>query len=404
MKKRIAVLLNSIEPLFLPRKEQRALWGVVCDKSQLYSFAQKHCSFPLIPITYKRERPLATLEEMIRGTDLTERLKRADITAIVVPHRSSGALVRWARAHGIELLGTPDTQQRFLEDKRSFDRLLRQFNVPVPERVMPATLSQFANRRLVVQQRDSFGGFGTRFCFGKDIAAKDISSRMLVRKYIPGIPAGISIFMDGNGNYFCSAIRRQCFSISKSAPDAFIGIQWIPTHTLSRQTVVRINEMIPALIGLLSAERFIGVANIDFIIARDGVFVLECNPRFSSATPQIIMHPDLTPHPNPWRFLLNAFCNIPNQKIHNASLPHSTYRGALLDVDVHGSVALSATPPLRQRPFFLFHELPKTAHLIAGDTLCVIIHDEALFSSQGTYTPRARSLIKACYREFSLQP
>lgn len=404
MKKRIAVLLSSIEPLFLPRKEQQALWGVVCNKSQLHSFARKHCSFSLISVEYKKERPLATLEEMIHGTNLTDQLKRTNITALVVPHRSSDVLVRWARANDIELLGTPDTQQRFLEDKRSFDRLLRRCNVPTPERVMPSTLFQFANRRLVVQQSASFGGFGTRFCFGKDITPKDFSSRMLVREYISGTPAGISIFMDGDGNYFSSAIRRQCFLRAKGVPDAFIGIQWIPTHTLSRRTVIRINEMIPALIRLLSAERFVGVANIDFIIAPDGVFVLECNPRFSSATPQIIMRPHLTPHPNPWRFLLNAFCKIPNQKIHSSSLPQSTYRGALLDVDVRNSIILSTPPPLGPRPFFLFHELPQRTRLVAGDTLCVIIHDEALFSSRGTYSPRARAFIKTCYREFLFQP
>ncbi|MBI4253144.1 ATP-grasp domain-containing protein [Candidatus Uhrbacteria bacterium] len=403
-KKKIAVFLNSIEPLFLPKEEQRALWGIVCDKSPLHSFANMRCSFSLLPIAYKKKRPLSTVEEMIRGTNLTATLKRASITAVVVPHRSSSILVRWARANGIELLGTNDAQQRFLEDKRSFDRLLRRFDVPVPERVMPSTLSRFTNRRLVVQKSASFGGFGTRFCFGKDITAKTITSRMLVREYIHGIPAGISIFMDGGGNYFCSAIRRQCFSLANGIPDAFIGIQWIPTHTLSERTIARINEMTKALIDLLSAERFIGVANIDFIISKSGVFVLECNPRFSSATPQIIMHPDLTPHSNPWRFLLNAFCNIPNQKIHNPSLPPSTYRGALLDVDVHHSVIVPIPPPLGPRPFFLFHELPRSAHLVAGDTLCVIMHDQPLFSSRGTYTPHARSLIKKCLREFSLQP
>ncbi len=419
MKQRIAAFLNDIGPAVLSRAEQKNLFGIVLSGCELEHFARSQCACPLIPISRTANAPLSSnedvLDDAILHTNLSEQLRRNAITAILVPaQQSSLRIVRWARDNGITLLGTPHSLQRTLEDKIKFDALMRRHGIRVP-----AKINSRGNIRVVLQKRSGCGGSGTTILRADDITRASANHNILIRKYIDGTPLGVSIIIDSDGNYFCSALRRQCFVINKNSPQ-LLGLQWVPTESFSKKSFASIEKMIAQLIQFFLSVRFIGVANIDFILAKDGAYVIECNPRFSGATPQVFSKKELTPHPHAWRFLLNALTHKKNTPFHDARIPFSAYSGSLTYIDAERKEAIFCDVPvgyymikdgvLRQcrkkvpRSFFLLHELPPGSSIIKkGETLCYVLTDEPLFSKDGQSPHETAQLRNACYNLFIRQ-
>lgn len=420
MAPRIAAFLNDIGPTVLPRTDQKNLFGIVSKGSQLERYARITCACPLIPITRKKNAPTSSnkdvLDDALLYTDLLEQLRHNGVDAILVPaQQSSLRIVRWAHDNSITLLGTPHALQRTLEDKITFDALMRKYGIFVPQKI-----TSEKNVLAVLQKRTGCGGSGTTILSARDIPRRSFTQNTLIRKHIDGTPLGISIVVDADGNYFCSALRRQCFFINKKNSPQLFGLQWMPTASFSKGSLSAIEHMTAQLINFFIDIHFVGVANIDFILAQDDAYVIECNPRFSGATPQVFSKRGLTSHPHAWRFLLNAFLHKKNSPFHDAHIPLSTYQGSLAYIDAEKKTIVSGSVPVgtytaddkgihvcqqkTRGSFFLLHELPKkTSTLKSGETICYILSDRPLFSKEGEATLETVRVQDACHNLF-IQP
>jgi predicted ATP-grasp superfamily ATP-dependent carboligase len=423
MKPRIAAFLNDIGPAVLSRADQKNLYGIVLKGSELERYARANLSCPLVPITRNTLAPQSSdenvLDDAILYTNLLTQLRKHSIDTVLVPaQQSSRRIVSWARDNHIALLQVPHALGRTLEDKIKFDALMRQHKVRVPPLVNTKKSGSKKNELVVLQKRSGCGGSGTTIVRRRDLSGKLATDSVLIRKYIDGIPLGISIVVDGDGNYFCSALRRQCLAMTEKNSPRLMGLQWMSKTWFSKKSLRIIKKMNDGLIRFFLDIHFVGVANIDFILARDAAYVIECNPRFSGATPQVFSKKQATPHPHPWRFLLNAFLDKKNAPFHDSSIPPSTYEGSLTYIDAEKKMTAAGDIPVGQhmihndelRPcqektpgsFFLLHELPCGFSTVKeGETLCYILSDEQLFSEGGVPTESTALLRSTCYKVFS---
>src|SRR3989339_254577 len=373
-----AIVINAIEPVFFTAKHLFQCSILVQEQTPLAEFAVANFSCQKL-IYFKAqaacEEPL-TFAEILAKTNLGEQLVAQQIKYLVVPHRSSIFIEQWAKKRGIELMVTPWSTQKRLEDKIYFDNLLKKYRLASPPTVNLAgrDLEKVNHKSYVVQKSGSYGLFGTKFMSASDLSAfrkkhlRQVSS-YLVREYLPGVPIGVTIFLDKAGNYFYAGLRRQCF-LNKKA------------------------------------------------------LVLECNPRLSSATPHIFAGLSLATNPNPWQFFLDTFWDKQQLTISDRRLPVSDFTGSLLDIDLAATGSLKQILPVgvysfkngrvkfvgqRMKIFFnhpdyflLFHELRQISALKRGATLCTILSNFPVFDLESGELNQAGKEIWSYFREMFL--
>ncbi|PIR92885.1 hypothetical protein COT99_03765 [Candidatus Falkowbacteria bacterium CG10_big_fil_rev_8_21_14_0_10_43_10] len=423
-KQKMALWLNMIEPIFLDKQNLAGCYIFVVKKSVLADFAAKN--YPAEKLIFLNGLETAagpSFHDIVFKTDLVSQLKQEGIKCLVIPHRSSEEIERWAKSNKIRLVVTPWKKQQQLEDKKYFDRLLKKFKIESPRTV--SAKDRLDNcKTYVVQEKNSFGMFGTKFYQPDKSPKLDIDYKnTLVREFLPGPSAGISIFIDADGNYFLSGLRRQCFTYKNGFPETFLGIQWLPDNFFPESTNKKIGLEIKKLIDSLLYSKFSGVANIDFLIHEGNPYVLECNPRLSSATPQIFSLAELTSGKNAWQFFLNTFQKIPNRGIKDNKLPRHNFSGSLLDIDVPAKTPIRKILPVGvyeaggrkikfvsedmrfftsgKNRFFLFHELSDTRVIDRDFTLATLISNLPLFNMKsGSLNHLGKKLYDYFKKEF----
>jgi ATP-grasp domain len=429
---RVAMLPRGLDGIFLPPVPGVEILALVQRDTPEEAWARR---------VYPPER---VLPYALRGRDLGPYPPTADLLArssidAVMRRSGAGALLlsascapetlAWAERHGVRLLMSDYRQQRRLEDKIAFDALLRRHGIPRPEGG-PVTLGRGdlpARGAMVIQVPDSMGGEGTFFARGPgDVEALvqrgslRRGERYLVRERIEGRPYGITIFV-APGLVALSAVRLQCYHPGAGAAGsrAFAGVQWIATQRLAPDLRRRIDATFLALGELLHRRRFFGFANVDFMVdARRRVFVIECNPRMSAATPQLLRDPSLISGVPTGALFLAGFTGPRRypRSFERRLMPASTYEGATLDL-VHtaeepaavardvpigrytlGDRRIALAGPgvraaLGPRRIFLFSFARKGQVCRRDDTLGTIVSDAPLHDREGEPIAAARRLL-----------
>lgn len=297
------------------------------------------------------------------------RLEHSDIGAVLRAHRVKSLLLSapcapgtraWAAREGVRLLMSDYADQRRFEHKGRFDRFLRTHGLPVPDRArIDWRRGSVVPLPAVVQQVESLGGEGTFFVRRpEDLAALVAAGRvargerLLARRLVPGEPFGITVFV-APGVVALSAVRRQCYFAAGAQRQSlsFAGIQWQPTDAQSPRLRATLETVFHRMGRLLHDRRFFGFANVDFMVDDDDeVAILECNPRMSAATPQLLRHPELAGGVPMGRLFLEGFRG-PRRYPSSPTLhplPRSTFAGATLDLvaaEATSAVAASLLPP-----------------------------------------------------------
>ena len=402
MNSRIAVFLNTIDPIFLPNKYKNNCFVIVDINSPLFAFAQKN--FP-------RKHILTVSMYSAKGIELDEKkilynkhflkaIKQNNITHLIIPHQCSETMTQWAKEVHISLIGTNFQKNNNLEDKIYFDKLLKKNKISSPKTLTNQKLTT-ASFPVVVQRATSYGLFGTWFCTSLEEVKKHTKTKktpVLIREYKKGISIGVSIFLDQNHNYFFSAFRRQCFSYKNTFPSIFLGVQWLPSDYFNSKTTEKIYKLLNKLAKVLSKEHFYGLANIDVLISSGNPYILECNPRLSSATTHIFSIPDISGYSDPYGFFLNTFLKEKTRMVPTDSISNSSFDGCLLDIDIQNSVRITTILPvgvyeikknnityigadirlLNKNRIFMSHEILKKG-VYSDITVCSIIANCPLF-------------------------
>lgn len=425
---RTAIWLNAIEPVFFTKEDRSSCFILVLQGSNLTEFARKN--FPpekIIILSSIEHIPSPSFHDILFKTDSAERLRNAGVRYVVVPHRSDERMERWAKEHGFHLIVTPWSVQKHWEDKKYFDRLLKRSGIASP-RTIKSEKNIAAGTTYVIQEKGSFGLFGTKFHRGGiDPLPKTDPTQTLIREFAPGISVGISIFIDKDGNHFLSGLRRQCFEFCNGFPQVFLGVQWIPSDGLSEKARKNIEKEVGKIVSLLISRHFIGVANIDLLLDGDTPRIMECNPRLSSSTPQVFGVESLCTNKDAWEFFLNTFRRKKNKRIRNGHLPRHEFGGALLDIDVPAGTKVKNIPPAgvyrfsktgitfvgldmkdlsgHSNRFFLFHEFSDRGTIERDLTLATIISNFPLFDEKkGSLNKAGRTLFEHFMNSFLSPP
>lgn len=296
----------------------------------------------VLPYTFTGDRadPYPSTESLLRRSDIHVCLARAGVRALLMSATTSAGTHAWSRRHGISLIASDYAQQVQLEDKIWLHRFLGRHGLPRPAGG-PITLGSRApavRGPSVLQVPDSMGGEGTYFVDGPEAVARLglPRGRYLLRERIVGRPFGISVFVAPEA-VALSAVRLQCYHPQASGPSrCFAGIQWFRSDWLSARLRRRIDGVFARLGALLYRRRFVGFANFDFMVDDDDeVYVLECNPRMSAATPQLLARPELLGGVPAAALFLASF-QAPRRFSRVAPrcsrVPDTAYHGATLDI------------------------------------------------------------------------
>jgi hypothetical protein len=207
-------------------------------------------------------------------------------------------LAKWAKKNKIKIVTANFTLQNKIENKVWFDRFLIKNSLPVP----PSQIIDFKinpaiklKGKLVLQEELTAGGEGTFFLRNdKDISdlirQKKVvkNTKYLLRQFVSGRSYGLAVFIAPSQIYL-SQLRLQCFGAEHDHKRHFLGIQWLPNQKLSSKARTEINSVFSRAGKVLRILGFKGFANFDFILSpQNKVYIIECNPRFSAATAQLL--------------------------------------------------------------------------------------------------------------------
>jgi hypothetical protein len=369
-------------------------------------------------------------QDLLQHSDIHAVLRKARASGLLLSCSCSAGIHAWARRHRVPLLLSGDYAHQRLEDKLWFDAFLRRHRIP-----RPAGGAYTIGRRArlpvdgpaVLQLPDSMGGEGTFFLDGADAVAQLVArglvhrgDRSLVRARIDGRPYGITVTI-APSTIALSAIRLQCYYAQPDAASgqSFAGIQWVAASELSATLTRRINRVFGQLGELLYRRRFFGVANFDFMIdGQERVFLLECNPRMSAATPQLLCRRELSAGVEVGELLLRSARGprtYPRAR-RKSRLPPSQYQGATLELVHKGSAEavvqrtfpsgsydldgdsiryrgphIGATAAGRGFAVVSFARPGQRCH--RDETLGSVVSHEPLFDGAGALLPRAQRLL-----------
>jgi len=291
--------------------------------------------------TGDRRDPYPATDSLLRDSDIHRCLERAGVRGLLMSASTSAATQAWSRRHRITLIASDYAQQRRLEDKIWLHRFLGRHGLPRPSGGVFTYGSRGPRLRgpQVLQVPDSMGGEGTYFIAGPAELARlglQPGRRYLLRERIVGRPFGITVFVAPQA-VALSAVRLQCYHPEpRGAARCFAGVQWFPSAWLSPRLRRRIDAVFAELGELLYRRRFLGFANFDFMVDEDDeIHVLECNPRMSAATPQLLARPELLGGVPAGALFLAGFTG-PRRYARGvprcSRVPDTGYRGATLDV------------------------------------------------------------------------
>jgi hypothetical protein len=278
--------------------------------------------------------------ELLRKSEVIKVIKKLKCSHFLVSHRSSFELFKRCNKLNLTPIGNDPIWGSKLENKIYFDRLLSKLKINKPKTINISVAELKDNLLpIVVQDATSFGSFGTTIVeSSKQLAkiknkSKSNTDNLLIRKFVNGNVFGITMVIHNKG-IILSSIRQQCY-FDKITPDSdliFAGIQWVNKKSFSTSAIKEIEKSCCKIGAFLKKNRFTGVIHFDFMVDKTKVYFLECNPRPSSATPQLLSSPKLIHNLDFSPILLHKFENLPNKP----TIPNCNYRGSLLDLMIFG--------------------------------------------------------------------
>jgi hypothetical protein len=418
---RLAYFARGLDGLFLPEVPGCEAFALLRADSPEESWSGRFVP-PDRSILYRlrghADDPYPATGDVLHDSDVARVLAKRRIGALLLSSSFNPQIRAWSERHGVRVLAADYALRRRLEDKLWFDRFLARHEIPRPASGVvvvgrsPANRSGLSAGPVVVQAADSQGGEGTYFLESQyewlALAQRlhlPHGQRLLVRRFVAGQPLGITVFV-APGQVALSAVRLQCYypSASGEARRLFAGIQWSPSSDLSSQLRSRIGDVFQRLGGLLYRRRFFGVANFDFLAdEQDRVWVIECNPRMSAATPQLLANLELSGGFPLGRQLLEGY-RQPRRwptRYDVSPLPRSKFAGATLDI-----TSQDPAQPLVSREFAsgpirsaggmatLFSLAARGQTATPETTLGIVLADYRLYDVAGNLNAAGRELFR----------
>ncbi len=196
---------------------------------------------------------------------------------------------------GVNILGTSADSIDEAEDRERFDNLLEKCGIPRPEGRMAYTSEEAVKGAdelgYPVLLRPSYvlGGQNMIIAYGEDdvveymdiiTANMDLENPVLIDKYLMGKEIEIDAVCDGE-DFLIPGIMEH---IERAGVHSGDSISVYPPQTISDDVTERIIEYT----GILAkALKVVGMVNIQYVLYKDKLYVIEVNPRSSRTVPYI---------------------------------------------------------------------------------------------------------------------
>ncbi len=234
-----------------------------------------------------------------------EPLTLENVLNIVEKERPEGVIVQFGgqtainlagplHKAGVPILGTPFEAIDMAEDRKRFDAVLRELNIPKPPgRAVfttedAITVAEEIGYPVLVRPSYVLGGRAMEIVYTPDellsymTHAVDVTpdAPILVDKYIVGIETEVDVISDGVDCVLPGIMEH----IERAGVHSGDSMAVYPPQTLSVHVVNQIVETATALslrLGIL------GLMNIQFVVQNEVAYVLEVNPRASRTVPYL---------------------------------------------------------------------------------------------------------------------
>lgn len=274
-----------------------------------------------------------SLSNILQYSDIADLIKLHKIGYFLLTNKFTEAIYRFSKKYRVKVIATSYRLQKNLEDKIWFDRFMQKNEIIKPQSyIFKYHKNRSIFKKTVLQVANSWGAEGTFFVNNlKDVQKLfktnliNTEDKILAREYVNGVTYGITVFISSK-LIAVSKIRIQCFYDKQNMfRKNFAGIQWIDNQSISIQLENKINELFVRIGKLLHQKKFCGYANFDFIVDDDlNLFVIECNPRFSDASMQLLNYPELICNIRTEQIFINEGLNSKNDYIEDPEI--FTYR------------------------------------------------------------------------------
>ena len=277
--------------------------------------------------------------EIASLSDLNSQLEQKKINAFWPFDKPSPKLQKWAFSKKIKLLSPKWDLQKKLENKVFFERFLRKNNISSPEGWIIENaddIKKINKYPAVLQVPYSQGARGTFVIKNASevqniIHDKKLKFPLLCRKFIEGIPLGVTLLI-GKHDMIFSSIRMQ--AIEKDL-NGYMGIQWVRSDFFAKPVLAKLNKILLALGKNLRETGYIGAANVDIIIKNKNIFIIECNPRLSLSSMQLTCNRKLFHGLDFIEEFIRAVCGR-RLNANKPKIPNTIFEGCTLDLDFLG--------------------------------------------------------------------
>lgn len=275
-----------------------------------FDYCSVHCAWALREKGYEAIFINNNPETVSTDYDTSDRLyfeplTKEDVRSVVETEKPAGAIVqfggqtaikltRYLEEMGVPVLGTSPKNIDAAEDREVFDQLLESCEIPRPEGQTVYTTEEaiIAAESLgfPVLLRPSYvlGGQNMIIAYEMEdvkeymdiITSIELENPVLIDKYLMGKEVEVDAICDGK-NYLIPGIMEH---IERAGVHSGDSISVYPPQTLSEE----IKETIVDYTGRLAkALNIVGLVNIQYVIFKGQVYVIEVNPRSSRTVPYI---------------------------------------------------------------------------------------------------------------------
>lgn len=228
-----------------------------------------------------------------------EPLTEEDVMNIINLEKPKGVVVQFGgqtainladklAKHGVKILGTSLENLNRAEDRKEFEALLRKINVPQPQGKTATALANAAEIGYPVVVRPSYvlGGRAMEIVdndkelenYMTQAVKASPEHPVLVDRYLTGKEIEVDAICDGETVIIPGIMEH----IERAGVHSGDSIAVYPPQTLTEDELATLEDY---TIKLAKGLNIIGLINIQFVIAHDGVYVLEVNPRSSRTVP-----------------------------------------------------------------------------------------------------------------------
>ncbi|MBE7705015.1 MAG: carbamoyl-phosphate synthase large subunit [Cyanobacteria bacterium SIG29] len=193
---------------------------------------------------------------------------------------------------GIKILGTSLESINIAEDRKLFEQLLRDLNIPQPKgfavrkQSEALEVAKTLGYPLLVRPSYVIGGRGMQVVYNKDELISYIESALkfsdehpiLIDQYIEGTELELDAISDGE-NVLIPAITEH---VERAGIHSGDSIALYPTRTIPQNVIDNLVEYTKKIAKALKVK---GLMNIQFVLKDNIAYIIEVNPRASRTVP-----------------------------------------------------------------------------------------------------------------------